>query len=369
VADEAKKEKGKDAAAAPARASLAARMKAMAQGAPAEKKEPEPAKPAAPAAAAEGTKSVRRSSLAAKLRAEVAAREAGGAAPSAAEPAKAAAPPAAPKTAAPAPAAKAAPAAAARASPAAPTAAPAAVAAPSVARAPAPAPQPVAKAPPPPEATYVDEAIASRLPVAIRRILRRAATEDHLEAALARMKSLRGPELERQKGLFEGFVENMSGVLRNRFLQFDFEKAIFFDEMGDLSLRTGDGEVKVQASCWELFFLSQRQRPLGQNRMAVVQQYIAEVLKFAIEDTGVCKMKVDTPVDFAPDENACYFEATLDLGGWCDMRFGGASVFSDGRVLVVTLEPRVVRGKDIPPPKGVDPKQFASMLAKMRRRA
>jgi hypothetical protein len=233
---------------------------------------------------------------------------------------------------------------------------------------PAPAPAPAPEAAPFTEATYVDEAIASRLPVAIRRILRRAAAEERLEPALARLKTLHGSELEREKGVFEGFVQNIGAVLRNRFLQFDFEKSIFLDGAGDLSLRTGDGEVKVQASCWELFFLSQRRRPLGQNRMAAAQAFVSEVLKFPIEDTPVCKMKVDMPVEFGPDEQACYFEATLDLGGWCDMRFGGASVFFDGRVLVVSLEPRVVRGKDIPKPKGVDPKQFASMLARMRRR-
>jgi hypothetical protein len=415
----------------PARSSLAAKLKALSEKAaalsgdaapgagPEAAPAPQPA-PAAPPAAPAGPP--RRSSLAAKLKAlaagEVAPAEPPpAAAPAPAAPAPAPAPPKqpiapAPKPAAPAPAAKAkapanAPPAAAPApslerpaapAPAAPppgtggsalatdriarrlrgepppaAAAPAASAAPAAGVAPAARPSASKPAPEPVErprrfTPYVDDAIYEKLPPPFQRILRSAGTEEGLRPVRAVLKGLQGPELERQHELLQGFIDNLQAVLRRRFLPEDIEKYIFVDGRGDLSLRYGDGEVKLQARCWEFFFLWRARRLLGRDLMAGVQALFAECFRFEMADTPICRMKVVKPVEFTPAEGAFYFEGSLELGGWCDMRFESGAAFSDGRVLAVELQPRVVRGKDVPPPAPKDPKEFVALLRQARRR-
>jgi hypothetical protein len=199
-------------------------------------------------------------------------------------------------------------------------------------------------------------------------VIRAAATEEGLRPIKAVLKSLRGPEFERQLELLSGFKENLQVALRRRFLPDEIDKYIFRDARGDLTLRFGDGDLKVQAKCWEFFFLSRTAGGLDPDPLAELQSRIAECFRFEVGDTSVCRMKLLTPVDFTPDEEAFYFEGSLELGGWCEMRFESVAAYGDARLLIVQFQPRVVRGKDIPPGKAKDPKQFVELLRKMRRR-
>ena len=79
-------------------------------------------------------------------------------------------------------------------------------------------------------------------------------------------------------------------------------------------------------------------------------------------------MKVEEPVPFFENDHAYYMECSLEMGGWCELRFESATAFTDGRVMVVTFEPRVIRGKDLPARKMQDPKTFVAMLNKRRGR-
>src|SRR5207253_1056682 len=108
--------------------------------------------------------------------------------------------------------------------------------------------------------------------------------------------------------LVSGFKENMQAALRRRFLPDEIDKYIFLDKRGDLTLRYGDGNLKVQATCWEFFFLSRTLGGLGARPQEEMERRIADCFRFEVGDTSVCKMKLTTPVAFAPDEEAYYFE-------------------------------------------------------------
>jgi hypothetical protein len=104
------------------------------------------------------------------------------------------------------------------------------------------------------------------------------------------------------------------------------------------------------------------------DRRKALLELFSECFSFELKDTSVCPMHVRAPVEFLPGQEAHYIEASLERGGWCELRFESATVFTDGRVLVATFEPRVIRAQDVPPPKVMSPKEFTALLAAKRRR-
>ena len=187
------------------------------------------------------------------------------------------------------------------------------------------------------------------------------------------LRKLEEPERSAQEELVVGFMENLISTLKTRFFLDDEEpeRKMFVEPDGDLSMRTGDGEVKVRAKCWEFFFLFRQRKWIGaskKDRRKALLALFSECFNFELGDTSVCKMKVFEPVDFEVKHESCYLEGQLEMGGWCELRFEAATVFTDGRVLVATFAPRVIRAKDVPAPKAMSPKEFAGLLAKKRRR-
>lgn len=246
----------------------------------------------------------------------------------------------------------------------------------SVAAPPPPAapPAPEADAKPRTKSPYVVDSIFEKLPENFQEIILDAANPNKAQSVMAWLRTIKGPDYEAQRELLRGFIENMEAVLRRRFLPDDIEKYVFRDPPrfpggnGDFSLRWGDGEIKVLATCWDFFFLARTRRPLDRDRIADIQRRFSECFRFELANTPICPMKVLTPVQFDPSDEAAYLEASLEIGGWCDMKFESAAAFTDGRLFVVTLGPRVIRGKDLPPGKAKTPREFVELLKKMRRR-
>jgi hypothetical protein len=230
-----------------------------------------------------------------------------------------------------------------------------------------------ASPPPPPsgprtENPYVDDAVFSKLPSRIQRVLGEAAADSGRRPALPALRRLEGEERDRRTVLFASFLDDMTAVLRRRFLSDEIERQVYLEPDGDFSLRGGDGEVKVRAKCWEFFFLSRLARPLGPDGPAALRALFGDFFRFEIGDTAACRMKVETPVAFEREEGAAYLEATIEIGGWCDMRFAGASLFGNARVFVATLEPRIARSRNAPPPNAKGEKDFADLLKRRRGR-
>ncbi|HVY60198.1 MAG TPA: hypothetical protein VHF22_01035, partial [Planctomycetota bacterium] len=217
---------------------------------------------------------------------------------------------------------------------------------------------------------YLDDSIFEKLPAKMQKVILAASNEEGVIPVRRVLRTLDGPDLAAQEELVGGFAENTLSVLRQRFIEDpdDIERTIFREPSGDLSLRSGDGEVKVRGKCWEFFFLWRWRRPLGANPRATLQAMFNECFTFELADTTVCKMKVVEPVEFDRGDDAYYMECSLDLGGWCQVRFEAATAFTNGRVFVATLEPRVIRAKDVPAPKTMSPKDFVALLNKNRRR-
>jgi hypothetical protein len=215
---------------------------------------------------------------------------------------------------------------------------------------------------------YVDDPVWDKLVAPIRRVFDTAVETDLGRPIRKVLAQTFGPERERLEELLLGFIENQGAVMRGRFLPEELEKYIWIDPRGDLVLRYGDGDVKVIARCWEYFFLFRDRRELPRDRVEAIQQLMGSSLTFAFADTGVSKMSLDETLNFDPVHGAHFIRASLELGGWCEMRFEAGSAFTDGRVLVIKLQPRVVRGKDVPTKAKVSPRMFAQMLRDMRGR-
>jgi len=238
---------------------------------------------------------------------------------------------------------------------------------------PAPEVEPWPDFPPNKYSQYVDDEVFELLPKDTQRIILEATNEEGVIPVRRFLRKLEEPERSAQEELVVGFMENLISTLKTRFFLDDEEpeRKMFIEPSGDMTMRTGDGEVKVRAKCWEFFFLFRQKRWIGaskKDRKKALLGIFEECFNFQLADTSVCKMKVYETVDFSARQDAHYLEAQLDVGGWCELRFEAATVFTDGRVLVATFQPRVIRAKDVPAPKVMSPKEFAGLLASKRRR-
>ncbi|MFC1707020.1 hypothetical protein ACFL59_09410 [Planctomycetota bacterium] len=207
-----------------------------------------------------------------------------------------------------------------------------------------------------------------KLPSNVQRIIEGAKEEDRGRPARKLLKETFDAERECLEELLLGFAENQESVLRGRFLPDDMEKYIWQDKKGDLTLRYGDGEAKVVAKCWEYFFIFREKRDLPADRVKAIQEVMGDVFQFVFKDTSVSPMQMDDVIDFELDFGVHYMRVSLEVGAWCEMRFEAGSAFTDGRVLVVTLKPRVLRSKDIPAKPPMSPSDFVKLLNARRGR-
>jgi hypothetical protein len=215
---------------------------------------------------------------------------------------------------------------------------------------------------------YLDDAVFERLPEQMRAALR-AAGEDRPGRPVGRLLArLAGWERKRLSVLYEGFVEGMCAVLKPRFLPADLDKVIHLDTDGELTLRWGDGHVKVRARCWDLVFIEREGTPLTPNDPEAVDRALSGFVTFGLHHQGRAQVVRRQPVRFDDDTAASYLEAELEHGGWCARRFRAGACFTDGRITVLHLDPMLERTTSHPVPEPrLDPREVAQQLAAYRK--
>lgn len=215
------------------------------------------------------------------------------------------------------------------------------------------------------QSPYVFDDVFACLPAHIQECLHHAAGCGPHTSVSDRLERLAAPEQLQLKELASGFISDLGAALNPRFLPAKPLDLIGTEDGGRLCLRTGTGHARATCRCWAFMFVLRRPLALPVDPIRATRAALANLLTFELREINDARLSSAFPVQLPSDCGAHYVRYTLDRGGWSSGRFAAAEVFTNGRVVIVVLEPRITKtqtGAPAPQTPSAAPEDFLKMI-------